>query len=68
MAGFNDVGLKMLNGIKSMYVNSSACIRVKRVESEWFGIDIEVRQGCVMFLLLFNLCMDGAVEEFKVEM
>ena len=34
-----DVGGKLLSGIKSMYVDSSACVRIKRGESEWFRID-----------------------------
>ena len=43
-----DVGGKLFSGIKSMYVGNLACIRVKRGESEWFGIDSGVRQGCIM--------------------
>ena len=39
-------GANLLSGIKSMYVDSSACIRVKDGESEWFRKDSEVRQGC----------------------
>ena len=39
-----DVGGKLLNGIKSMYVNSLAFVRVKG-ESECFRIDIGVRRG-----------------------
>ena len=34
-----DVGGKLLNGIKSMYVNSLACVRVKGGGSEGFWID-----------------------------
>ena len=30
---------KLLNGIKSMYANSLACVRVKGCESECFRID-----------------------------
>ena len=33
-----DVGVKLLGGIKSMYVDSLACVRVKEGESEWFRI------------------------------
>ena len=33
-----DVGSKLLNGIKSMYVNSLTCVRVQGGESECFGI------------------------------
>ena len=34
-----DVSSKLLNGIKSMYVNSLACVRVKGGESECFRIN-----------------------------
>ena len=36
---------KLLNGMKSMYVNSLVCVRVKGSESECFKIDNGVRQG-----------------------
>ena len=29
---------KLLSGIKSMYVDSSSCVRIKGGESEWFRI------------------------------
>ena len=34
-----DVRGKLLSGIKSMFVDSSACVKVKEGESEWFRID-----------------------------
>ena len=40
-----DAGGKLLDGIKSMYVDSLDCVRVKGGESEQFRIDSEVRQG-----------------------
>ena len=43
-----DAGGKQLNGIKSMYVNSLACVRVKGGESEYFRTDSGVRQVCIM--------------------
>ena len=39
---------KLLSGVKSMYVDSSASARVNGVENERFGINILVIQGCVM--------------------
>ena len=54
---------KLLSGIKSMYVYSSACIRVKWGESEWFRIDSGVRQGCIMSPQLVNVHMDGVMKE-----
>ena len=43
-----DVGGKLFNDIKSMYVNSLSCFRVKGGESECFKINGVVRQGCTM--------------------
>ena len=34
-----DVGVKLLNGIKRIYVNSLVCVRVKVGESGFFRID-----------------------------
>ena len=43
-----DVGCKLLDGIKSMYIDSSVCVRVKGGESEWLRIDSGERQGYIM--------------------
>ena len=53
-----DVWGKLLSGIKSMYIDSSACIKVKGFESEQFRIDSGVRHGCIMSSWLFNVYMD----------
>ena len=58
-----DVGGTPLNGIKSMYVGSSACARVKGAESEWFRIESGVRQGCIMSPWLFNVYIDAVIKE-----
>ena len=44
------VGVRLLNGIKNMYVDSEACVRINRGESEWFKIESGVRKGCAMSL------------------
>ena len=43
-----DVGGKLFNGIKSMYVNSFACVKVKGNVSECFRIDSGVTQSCIL--------------------
>ena len=51
----HDVGGKLLNGIKNMYINSLASIRVNRVkggESECFRMNSGVRKGCIMPLCI----------------
>ena len=46
--GMYDVGGKLLNGLKSMYVNSLVCVRVKGGENDCFRINSGVRQGCIL--------------------
>ena len=58
-----DDGGKLLNGINSMYVNSLACVRIKRGESECFRINSGVRLGCIMFPWLFNVYMDAMMKK-----
>ena len=59
---------KLLSVIKSMYVDSSACVRVRGGESDRFRIDSAVRQRCIMSPWLFNGDMDGMMKEVKMGM
>ena len=63
-----DVGGKLLNGIKSIYVNSLACVKVKGDGNECFRIDNGVRQGCIMIPWLFHVHMNAVIKEVKIEM
>ena len=56
-------GGKPLSGIKSMYVDSSSCIRVKWGETERFRVDSGVRQECIMSPWLLNVYMVGVIKE-----
>ena len=47
-----DVGGKLFNGIKSIYVNSLVRVRVKRCESDCYRIDSGIRQVCIVPLAL----------------
>ena len=64
-----DVGGKLLNGIKGMYVNSLVYVRVMGGgESKCFRINSGVRQGCIMSPCLFNVYMDTVMKELKMGM
>ena len=52
-----DVGRKQLKGIKSIYVNSLACVSIKAGKSKCFRINSGVRQVCIMSSLLFSVHM-----------
>ena len=49
------VGGKLLKAVQSFYVGSKACVRVGNDVSDWFPVNIGLRQGCVMCSLLFNI-------------
>ena len=51
-----------------MYVDSSAYVRVKGGESEWFRIDSGVREGYIMSLWLFIVYMDAVTKEAEMGM
>lgn len=54
-----------MRATKSCYSNSRLCVRVGKGESYWFELNVGLRQGCVMSLCLFNVCMDGVVRKLK---
>ena len=60
------VGGKLLKVVQSFYVDSRACVWVGNDVSEWFPVNVGLRQGCVMFPWLFNVYMDGVVREVIV--
>ena len=63
-----DVGGKLLNGIKSMYVNSLSCVKLKGSDSKSFRIDISERQVCIMSPCHFNVYMNALIKEVKMGM
>ena len=63
-----ELGSELLKEIKSMYVDSLACVRVKRDESEWFRNDSGVRSGGIMSLWLFNVYMEVVIKQVKIGM
>ena len=60
------VGAKLLKAVQSFYVDSMACVRVGNDVSEWFPVNVGLRQGCVMSPWLFNVYMDGVVREVNI--
>ena len=60
------VGEKLLKVVQSFYKDSRARVRVGNDASEWFPVNVGLRQGCVMSPWLFNVYMDGVVREVNV--
>ena len=56
----------MLKAVQSFYIDSRACVRVGYDVSEWFPINVALRQVCAMSLWWINVYMDGVVREVNV--
>ena len=52
--------------IESFYVYSRECVQVGNDASEWFPVNVRLRQGCVRSPWLFNVYMDGVVQEVNI--
>ena len=63
-----DMGSISLSGIKIMYANILACVRVKGGDRVCFKIDSRVRRGCITLSWLFNVYMDSVMKEVKMGM
>ena len=61
MAGVEIVGSKLLEAFQCFYVDSKAYIRIGNEFSEWFFVNVGVRQGCVMTQWMSNMYMNGIV-------
>ena len=57
---------KIVESSADFYVDSRACVRVGNDVSEWFSVNVGLRQGCVMSPWLFNVYMDGVVRDVNV--
>ena len=60
------VGGKIFEAVQIFYIDSRACVRVGNDVSEWFPVNVGLRQGCVMSPCLFNEYMDTVVREVNV--
>ena len=62
------IGKSVLNGVKSMYVNRLACVKVKGGESECFRINSGVRKKCIMSLWHLNVYVAAMMKKVKIGM
>ena len=55
----------LLQAVKSLYRDHSACVRVGAGMSPWFDIRSGVKQGCAMSAWLFNLYLNSCLQGVK---
>ena len=63
----NNMGIsgKIFNAIKALYNSVSACVRLNGLCSDWFEINVGLRQGCSLSPILFNLFLDDLACKIK---
>src|ERR1700755_921276 len=58
---------KVIEGIRSLYRNSIACVRINRMETAFFDVNNGLRQVCVMSPGLLNLFINKVVRLMERE-
>ena len=56
---------KLKEAVKSLYLRSEACVRIQGQNSDWFGVERGVGQGCTLSPWLFNLFLENIVREAR---
>ena len=59
------IGGKMWRVVKNLYRKVGSCVRLGGEKTEWFGLDVGLRQGCILSPVLFSIFIDGLAEEVK---
>ena len=57
---------RKIEAVQSFHVDSGVCVHVGNDVSEWFSVNVWLKQGCVISPFLFNVFVDGVVWELNV--
>ena len=63
--GHYGISGKFLDLIKCLYRDTEYCVRVNDTVTEPFPVTSGVKQGCLLSPTLFNLFINGLIEEIK---
>ena len=55
---------RLLRAVQSPHEGEKASVKIGNRESEWFGVNRGVRQGCTLSPWLFNVFVDKVTRDF----
>lgn len=55
----------MYNALQSIYSNVSCCVKVNENFSDWFNVNLGLRQGCILSPILFNCFINDLAIKIK---
>ena len=61
-AGVKD---KILKAVQSLYNSVSSCMRINGFTTDWFDVNVGLRRGCPLSLLLFNCFINDLALKIK---
>ena len=56
---------KMWRVVKNLYKEVGSCVRLGEEKTEWFELEVGLRQGCILSPILFSIFIDGLAEKVK---
>lgn len=61
----NNIGVKGKMYIQPIYSNVSCCVKVNENFSDWFNVNLGLRQGCILSPILFNCFINDLAIKIK---
>ena len=58
---------KMWRVVKNLYQEVGSCVRLGEVKTDWFSLEVGLRQGCILSPILFSTFIDGLADVVKKE-
>ena len=56
---------KMWRVVRNLYREVGSCVRLGEEKTEWFNLEVGLRQGCILSPILFSIFIDQLAKEVK---